>query len=49
LQGLSKHILNNAEKLRKYFVDFDGKKELYLVRENFDVKNPDNDWATMFL
>lgn len=33
MQGLSIHIEQNAESLRKKFVDFDGKKVLYVVRE----------------
>ena len=31
-QGFSYHVDNNAERLRKYFVDFEGKKELVVER-----------------
>ena len=34
-QGFCSHILLNSEKMRKEFVDFDGKKELRVVNNSF--------------
>lgn len=47
-QGFCTHILQNAEKLRKEFVDFDGKKELKIDLDSFIFGSPDNDWTMAF-
>lgn len=47
LQGLSKHISLNSKKLRKHFVDFDGKQIIKVIRDNF-VKGGDNDWNGVY-
>ena len=44
-QGFCAHILENSEKLRKEFVDFDGKKELRVHLDSFTFGSPDNDWT----
>ena len=39
VQAFNNHVNNNSEKLRKYFIDFDGKKELVIDQiGNFDKK-----------
>eukprot|EP00730_Choanoeca_flexa_P003754 TRINITY_DN11492_c6_g3_i1.p1 TRINITY_DN11492_c6_g3~~TRINITY_DN11492_c6_g3_i1.p1 ORF type:complete len:384 (+),score=111.88 TRINITY_DN11492_c6_g3_i1:67-1218(+) len=48
MQGFAKHVDANAEKLRSQFVDFEGKKELIVRRDNFVKGSPDNDWAGVF-
>lgn len=48
IQGVSKHIELNAEKLRHKFVDFDGKKTLMIQRDNFVKGSPKNNWAGCF-
>jgi len=48
IQGVSKHIEKNAEKLRDKFVDFDGKKMLMITRNSFIKGHADNDWAGCF-
>jgi hypothetical protein len=48
IQGVSKHIENNAERLRDKFVDFDGKKTLTIRRDHFVKGSPTNDWAGCF-
>lgn len=47
LQGLSKHISLNAEKLRNHFVDFDGKKKIIVQRDNF-IMGHENDWNGVY-
>jgi len=46
-QGLSKHINNNAEKLRDNFVNFEGKETIEIRRDGF-VMGKQNDWSTVF-
>jgi hypothetical protein len=48
IQGVSKHIELNAEKLRDKFVDFEGKKVLRIHRDHFVLGSPNNDWAGCF-
>ena len=43
-QGVSKHVENNAEKLRSKFVEFEGKKELLVRDDSFKLGNPNNPW-----
>ena len=47
-QGFSTHINQNPEKLRKYFVDFNGKKALHIRRDKFSKGSIKNDWTTVF-
>ncbi len=47
-QGFCGHILANAEKMRKEFVDFDGKKELKAQLDDFVFGSPTNDWPSAF-
>jgi len=46
-QGLSRHIEQNAEKLRHHFVNHEGKKKIEIRRDEF-VKGQKNDWSTVF-
>ncbi len=46
-QGLGAHITENAEKLRKHFVDHNGKETIEIHRDGF-VKGQQNDWSTVF-
>lgn len=46
-QGLSKHINNNAEKLRYEFVSHAGQETIRIERDNF-IKGQQNDWSTVF-
>jgi hypothetical protein len=48
MQGFGIHVKKNAEKLRKKFVDFEGKKDLFVRRDEtcFFMKNPD--WGLAF-
>lgn len=46
-QGLSLHIMNNAEELRHQFVNFEGKKEI-IVYENSFIKGKNNNWEGTF-
>ena len=48
LQGLAMHINNNAEKYRKTFVDFEGKQEIIVRRDNFVKGRWDNNWEGVF-
>jgi len=45
--GLSIHIEKNAEKLRHYFVNYEGKEIIAISRNEF-VKGQQNDWSTVF-
>jgi hypothetical protein len=47
-QGFAKHVDENGEKLRKHFVDFDGKKVLKVKRDNFVKGSAGNDWEGVF-
>ena len=42
--GLAHHVDQNADDLRDKFVDFEGKKELVVIRDDFVKGSPDNDW-----
>eukprot|EP01083_Nonionella_stella_P141728 437248_1 len=46
-QGIATHIELNAEKLRKTFVDFDGKKEITVRDDKLDINSSDNDWTNV--
>lgn len=47
-QGFAKHVDENSDSLRHYFVDFDGKKVLKVVRNGFVKGSADNDWEGVF-
>ena len=47
-QGFTQHILANSEEMRKFFVDFDGKKELEFRDDSFVFGSPDNNWPIVF-
>jgi len=46
--GFSRHINLNAEKYRKYFVNFEGKQDIIIERHGFIKGNKDNDWPGVF-
>lgn len=46
--GLARHINENAEKLRKKFVQFEGKQEIEVRRDHFILGSPENDWEGCF-
>jgi hypothetical protein len=47
IQQLAIHVGKNSERLRKKFVNFDGKKSLLVRRDNFR-KGENNDWPGVF-
>jgi hypothetical protein len=47
-QGFANHINMNAEKLRKQFVDHEGKKQIKVQRNGFLKGSPSNDWPGCF-
>ncbi len=47
-QGLAQHINANAEKLRKLFVEHEGKKEIIVQRDDFVKGSPYNPWQEVF-
>ena len=47
-QGFANHVNENAEALRHHFVDFQGKKELKVQRDEFIKGSNDNDWMAVF-
>jgi len=47
MQGFCKHMELKHEELRSKFVNFDGKKELKIVRDHF-VKGAQNNWEDVF-
>ena len=47
-QGFSQHVNANAEKLRKMFVEHEGKKEIVVRRDEFIKGSPDNSWPDVF-
>ncbi|XP_077997545.1 uncharacterized protein LOC144450727 [Glandiceps talaboti] len=48
MQGLSTHINENAERLRKKFVEHDGKKEITVRRDDFVKGSATNPWPEVF-
>jgi hypothetical protein len=48
LQGFAKHVDNNSEKLRKQFVNHDGKLLIEVRRDDFILGKTDNDWQSVF-
>eukprot|EP00111_Clytia_hemisphaerica_P002244 TCONS_00006290-protein len=47
-QGLANHIDQNAEELRKKFVNHEGKKEIEIERPTFVKGSKNNDWPGVF-
>lgn len=47
-QGFAIHVNENAEELRKQFVDFDGKKKIDVRRDEFVKGSKRNDWPGVF-
>jgi len=47
-QGFARHITNNAEKFRKDFVDFEGKKTLEVWTTEIMIGNPKSNWESVF-
>ena len=47
-QGFCSHIENNANELRSFFVDFEGKKKLTVRCDDFVYGSADNDWPSVF-
>ena len=49
IQGFANHVNNNVEKLRSMFVDFEGKKELTVIRYNMTPRTAqEKDWNGIF-
>jgi hypothetical protein len=47
-QGLANHVNMNAEKLRRQFVQHDGKLKLEVRRDGFVKGSPENPWSGVF-
>lgn len=47
-QGLAHHINQNAERIRQHFVQHDGRKPLYVRRDDFLKGSPENPWTEVF-
>ena len=47
-QGLSSHVSENADKLRKMFVKHEGKETLIVRRDDFVKGDPNNPWPEVF-
>jgi len=47
-QGFARHVNNNAESLRKHFVDFEGKTSLIVTSNEVDIDNPNSPWENIF-
>lgn len=47
-QGFSLHVNNNAEELRSMFVDFDGKRPLFVDGSGISLDNPNSPWERCF-
>ncbi|MHA4894586.1 DUF4419 domain-containing protein [Pedobacter sp. PWIIR3] len=45
-QGFARHVNNNAEKLRKYFVSHEGKASLVLNSQSIRLDDPNAPWET---
>lgn len=48
VQGLAHHINNNAEGLRKRFVQHEGQVHIEVQRDGFVKGSPDNNWPDVF-
>jgi hypothetical protein len=47
-QGFARHVNNNPEQLRKYFVDFTGKTTLIVINDSINLDNPHSPWEKVF-
>ena len=47
-QGFSNHVNNNAEELRHYFVNFEGKEKLSIKARDISLDNPSSPWEQHF-
>lgn len=47
-QGFARHVNNNAEELRSYFVDFTGKETLVVVNDSVPLDDPNSPWESVF-
>ena len=47
-QGVANHINLNTEKLRKKLVSWQGKREIFIERNDFVKSSPENDWEGLF-
>lgn len=47
-QGFARHVDLNAEKLRSYFVDFQGKRQIDVEMNSFEKGSDRNDWESLF-
>lgn len=47
-QGFAVHVTENAEELRSQFVDFEGKKVLFVKRDQFRKGSTNNAWEGVF-
>lgn len=47
-QGFSLHVNNNAEELRSMFVDFEGKRPLFVNGTGISLDNPKSPWERCF-
>jgi len=48
IQGVSIHINNNAELMRRKFVDFEGKQEIIVINNNLIKGAMENPWTDVF-
>jgi hypothetical protein len=44
MQGIAEHVNKNPEELRTKWVDHEGQVELSIVRDDFVLGEPGNDW-----
>lgn len=49
MQGFAIHVNQNVEKLRKLFVDYEGKKKIVVRRDGFVLGSKDNNWEVSYL
>lgn len=47
-QGFARHVDLNAEKMRTYFVDFQGKQQIDVELGSYKKGSPDNNWESVF-
>lgn len=47
-QGFSHHVNYNAEELRSMFVDFEGKRPLYVYANDLSLDDPESPWEKYF-
>lgn len=47
-QAFAHHVDENAEALRKHFVQHEGKAQIVVIRDGFRKGSPDNDWPGVF-